>query len=256
MTNIGGETLVARYGDWLRLGLSAQELDDGCRLTTPFLDRHRNLIQVYVDRLANGNLLLSDDGHVMRDLQVSGFELEGERRQEILETTLRSFGIRLHEKELSVETTEDEFPRKKHDLVQAMLAIGDLIVVAQPTVATMFVEDVASFLEANRVQASPRLKLTGSSGLDHSFDFLIPQSNGTPERILKAIATPSRPQFIEVMFAWDDVQDHRPDNSEAFAIINDAERTANPNLLAALGECDIHAVLWSKRQDYVEQLRR
>jgi hypothetical protein len=125
MQTVDCQQLLTNYSDWLRLGLKGVDVANGCRITTPFVDRHHDFLEVYISALPSGQLRLSDDGYVIRDLEISGFELEGERRHDALATILRSFDIRLAEDELVAETTIDAFPRRKHDFIQAMLAIGE-----------------------------------------------------------------------------------------------------------------------------------
>ncbi|MDO8531994.1 MAG: DUF1829 domain-containing protein [Dehalococcoidia bacterium] len=256
MTVLECNELVTRYTEWLRSGVSAQATASGCCITTPFVDRHRDFLQIYVERSPSGKVTLSDDGYMMRDLKISGFELEGERREDAVTTILRSFGVELRGDELAVEATPQNFAQKKHNLIQAMLAVGDLVSLAQPTIAALFIDDVTRYLEANQVRAAPKLKIVGESGLDQSFDFVIPRSNGTPERLLKAVATPNRANIVELMFAWRDVRSTRLEGTVAFAIINDQERKMNPELTGALNSYEITSVLWSERERVVEQFRK
>ena len=114
-----------------------------CVITSPFLDRHHDYLQIYVQRNDSG-LLLSDDGYVLRDLRISGLDLNTERRQEALDQIIRPFGVRLTGDELQVVATERDFAQKKHDLIQAMLAVGDLIHLAQATVISEDVERLSA----------------------------------------------------------------------------------------------------------------
>ena len=53
------QKLINSYVDWLRQGISVEEVGTACELTTPFLDRHNDHLQVYATR-RNGNIILSD----------------------------------------------------------------------------------------------------------------------------------------------------------------------------------------------------
>ncbi len=130
---------------------------------------------------------------------------------------------------------------------------------ARPTVEAIFLEDVSRFLDANGVRAAPRLKLTGDSGLDHRFDFVIPasptQPEAVPERVIKAIGTPNREHVVELMFSWQDVRPNRSPNAKAYAFLNDQERPVNSDLLMALGKYGVMPVKWSARAQYLDALR-
>jgi hypothetical protein len=70
-------------------------IQNGSRLTTPYLDRHNDYLQIYARRL-NGGFLLTDDGYVLEDLQQSGCKIEGPKRQALLKMTLGGFGCMRH----------------------------------------------------------------------------------------------------------------------------------------------------------------
>lgn len=247
--------LISDYASWISSHSVAVASNGGCKISTPFLDRHADQIQIYVDPLPSGSLLVSDDGWALRDLETSGFRLEGERRNEALAAILRRFGVELREDELTAEADPETFPQKKHDLVQAMLAVSDLHVMAQAAVAATFFDDVAVFLENNDVRFTPELKLTGRSGLAQSFDFAIPRSHAQPERVLRVISTPSRANFVELMFAWEDVRESRAPGARAFAVINDQERAPSADHLTALNAYGVENILWTEREKHLRVLQ-
>lgn len=71
-----------------------------------------------------------------------------------------------------------------------MLAVNDMFCLASPTVASVFYEDVVSWLDVCEVRYTPKVKFTGRSGYDHLFDFVIPKSRRHPERIVRAVSRP------------------------------------------------------------------
>ncbi len=76
------QKLIDGYIGWLRQGISVEALGESCELTTPFLDRHNDHLQVYATR-RNGTVVLSDDGYVLSDLRTSGLELDTPKRKMI-----------------------------------------------------------------------------------------------------------------------------------------------------------------------------
>ncbi len=245
--------MVNAYVEWLRQKITVESIDEICEITTPFLDRHNDHLQIYV-RKSNSSLILTDDGYTIRDLKLSGYESTTEKRKQILFSILNGFGARLEGDEILVEAKPEEFPQKKHNLIQAMLAINDLFVLAPPTVAGIFKEDVEAYLRLHSIRYTPSVKFTGKSGLDHSFDFVVPASQTKPERILRAINRPSRQNITMLIFSWADTREARPVESSAYGVLNDIEQTVNPDLLGALHSYGIKPLLWTKREDYVEEL--
>ncbi len=192
MTTFDCQLLVEQYSEWIREGLNVEEKNGSCVITSPFLDRHHDYLQIYVQQSETG-YSLSDDGYTLRDLKISGLEINTERRTEALHNAIRPFGIQLSGDELQIAAdTISDFPQKKHDLIQAMLAVGDLIHLAQATVTIVFKEDVGRYLRAQGVQLVPDVRLTGTSGFHHPFDFVVGQTPNNPERYVRAINTPTR----------------------------------------------------------------
>ena len=136
--------------------------------------------------------------------------------------TLNGFEVKLKDGALMVMASKDDFPMRKHNLVQAMLAVNDLFYLASPMVSSLFLEDVVAWLDENEIRYTPNVKFTGKSGYDHLFDFVIPKSKKQPERVIQAINRPSRNEAHAVAFAWFDTRDVRPLDCRAYAILNDS----------------------------------
>ena len=247
------EHLVDAYVNWLRKGLSVEELESACELTTPFLDRHNDHLQIYAIK-QDGKILLSDDGYILSDLRTSGLDLNTPKRREILESVLNGFGVKMEGKQLLVEASQRNLGQRLHALVQAMLAVNDMFVMAQPRVAGFFWEDVREFLDQHEIRYSPRVKISGRSGFDHAIDFLIPKSRTRPERFVQAINAPNKNTIGTYLFALGDTREARGKDSEAYAFLNDRDREVGGEVIEALEAYEVKAVLWSRRKDYVQAL--
>jgi hypothetical protein len=99
--------------------------------------------------------------------------------------TLDGFGVKLNSEAIEVQATPEDFPLRKHNLVQAMLAVNDLFYLSKPIVESLFYEDVVTWLDANDIRYTPSVKFTGISGYDQPFDFAIPKSR--PHAAIKGI---------------------------------------------------------------------
>jgi hypothetical protein len=246
------QQLVEAYVEWLRRGITAETVGSACELTTPFLDRHNDHLQIYASR-QNGKFMLSDDGYIVSDLQSSGLDLNTPRRKAVLETTLRGFGVHLNEGRLSIEASERNLGQRVHSLIQAMLALNDMFVLAQSRVASFFWEDVREFLDEHDVRYSPRVKLAGKTGYDHTIDFLIPRSRIMPERLVQAINAPNKTTIANYLFLVTDTRESRED-AEAYAFLNDQDRDVGGDVIEALEAYQVHPALWSRREQFAEQL--
>jgi len=223
-------------------------------ITTPYLDRHNDYLQIYVQR-QNGSYLLTDDGYTISDLLQSGCRLDTPKRASLLQMTLNGFGVKRVGDALEVKTTKAEFGLRKHNLLQAMLAVNDLFYLASPIVFSLFYENVVAWLEDNEIRYVEKAKFTGKSGYDHLFDFVIPKSKTQPERVLQAVNCPNRNEAQAVAFAWLDTKEVRPPDSKAYALLNDTDREAQPTVLDALRSYQVTPISWSQRDAAVAELK-
>lgn len=248
------ERLLHDYRAWLRDKTTLRQLNgDWVEITTPYIDRHNDSLQIYV-RSENGGYLLTDDSYTIHDLESSGCNLRTEKRQDLLKMTLNGFGVKLQNEALQINATAENFPLRKHSLIQAMLAVNDLFYLAKPVVESLFFEDVISWLEANEIRYTPKVKFTGTSGYDHLFDFVIPKSRSQPERILQAVTRPSRETALSFINAWTDTRQVRSPVSKAFAILNDTEQPVSGSVMDALRNYQIQPVQWHDRAQIVPEL--
>lgn len=245
--------LLDQYIAWLKDKTMLRQVNGWVEITTPYMDRHNDYLQIYVKK-EKGGFLLTDDGYIIEDLQRSGCKLDSPKRQELLKMTLNGFGVQLDGNGLVVNASSENFALRKHNLVQAMLAVNDLFYLAVPMVASLFLEDVTLWLDLHAIRYTPKIKFTGKSGYDYLFDFVIPKSKMQPERILKAINQPSRDTAQTVTFAWIDTREVRSPDSRAYAFLNDSERTPSVSVIDALQNYDVHPVLWSERENVREEL--
>src|SRR5207253_9418263 len=125
------QRLLDVYHAWLKDKTALRQVGDWIEITTPYLDRHNDYLQIYA-RKSNGSYVLTDDGYTIDDLEASGCKLESPKRQDLLRTTLNGYGVQLEDHRLEVHATPDNFALRKHNLVQAMLAVNDMCYLTVP----------------------------------------------------------------------------------------------------------------------------
>ena len=62
------------YLVWLKDKTALREVGRWVEITTPYLDRHNDYIQIYASK-ANGDFVLTDDGYTIDDIEQSGCKL-------------------------------------------------------------------------------------------------------------------------------------------------------------------------------------
>jgi hypothetical protein len=246
-------SLIDQYYTWLRDKTVWRQIKDWAEITTPYLDRHNDYIQLYL-RQEGDKYLLTDDSHTITDLIQSGCSLDTAKRQKLLQMTLHGFGVHLHDQALEVQATPANFALRKHNLLQAILAVNDLFYLASPTVASFFFEDVALWLDSHDIRYTERVKFAGHSGYDHMFDFVIPKSKRQPERILKVLNNPNKDYAKATAFSWLDTREARSPEATSFAVLNDEGSEVASTVIEALQNYEITPMPWTRRDEMLERL--
>lgn len=250
-----GKNLKNSYLEWLKEKIIITERADAIEITTPLLDRHNDHLQIYV--MPQGNeLRLTDDGYIISDLIMSGCDIHtSKKRREMLQTILNGFGVnKTNDDELFIQCRIEDFPQKKHMLLQAMISVNDMFMTSKQSVQSLFYEDVEKLLEVNDVRYTDHVSFSGKSGYMHKFDFVVPKSKKSPERIIQAVNSPTKDRSQSLLFAWSDTREARRHESTLYAFLNDSTRPVSDEVIGALQKYDVKPVLWSQRERYIEEL--
>ena len=252
---IDANSFIDSYISWLKQNTTALSLEDGViEISSPFLDRHNDYIQIYIVKKAD-NYLITDDGYTVSELELSGLSFNTQKRKDELDTILTSFGVSLDDNNaLYSKCTTSNFPAKKHNLMQAMLAINDLFVLSQPNIVSHFLQDVEAYLRENSIRFTKNIKFAGKSGFDHAYDFVISQSAAKPDRLVRTINNLDRSSTSNLIFSWNDTLQTRSPDTQFYIFVNDVEKNAPVNCIDALGEYGIIPVLWSEKELALEAL--
>jgi len=246
-------SLVENYRSWLRDKTALREVNNYVEITTPFLDRHNDFIQIYAQK-RDRDFLLTDGGNTIDDLESSGCGLDTPKRQDLLRSTLAGFGVSLEQGALVVHALPENFPLRKHNLIQAILAVNDLFYLAQPYVESFFFDDVLAWLDEKNIRYTPNVSFRGKSGYEHRFHLAIPKSTRAPERLVQAITNPTKDAAMTLAFAWHDTREVRPPGSMAFAVLNDREKQLSAAVSEALDTYEVTPVPWTVRQTFEDRL--
>jgi hypothetical protein len=249
------DLLVSSYVSWLKNDISAKVMSESTsELTTPFIDRHNDHLQIYAERREPDLFLLTDDGYIWSELKSCGVETRGSRREELVRGLLSGYGVRLEGRELQIESSSAELGRKIHNLLQAMLSLDDMFVLAQPAGGTTFIHDVAHFFDESDIRYTSAAKFSGKSGLDHLINFVIPKSRRAPERFVQVINSPRRDRVQNLLFAVNDTRNARQGETVFYALVNDARRGVDAEVATAFDAYNVKARTWSQRRDMIEEL--
>jgi hypothetical protein len=71
------QKLLNDYQVWLKDRTVLRQIDDWVEITTPYLDRHNDYVQIYAKK-TNGGFTLTDDGYTIDDLEQGGCKPAGQ----------------------------------------------------------------------------------------------------------------------------------------------------------------------------------
>jgi len=217
--------LVKTYPEWISKQITVRNIGEYEEITTPFLDRHNDWIQIYAKKVDENKYLLTDGGYTIQDLKNSGVSIDAGRRNTIFLSSLSGFGVKLqNEDELTIQATKTNFPQKKHNLIQAILSVNDMINLSSTTTTHLFAEDVKKWIREKNVRFNEKMEVIGESGLYHKFDIVIPPSpdGKYPERFIQPYNSLNYQQIRALAFDWCDIKDER--NAKLIVIINSEDK--------------------------------
>ncbi len=253
MYDING--LVDKYIDFIKESIIIDKIEDNVfEIETPFLDRRNDFITIYAifDKNNKNNIILTDNGMTLTGLELSGLEFNSPKRTKELLTVLNGFGVQQDKKKsLFVNATAENFAHKKHNLIQALLSVNDMFVLAQSKVMNLFFEDVGLYFDEKDIRYTSNIILEGKSHFNHKFEYLIPKSKNAPERTIKLLNRPKAENLKATLFAFEDTREKR--NGNGYIILND-EVNIKADLLGAINEYGIKPILWSQKNNFIDEL--
>lgn len=238
------DALINDYLNFLKKEITCTKMGEYYEITTPFLDAYNDYLQFYVKQ-EKSKVFFTDDGFAVQSLNSMGVALTKKRKDQISQIA-KQFGVRFENSELNAEADVSEFGKKKHMFVQALLRINDMYMTAQNKVSSFFLDDVNEYFAQNEIYVSENITITGQTGFNHLYDFLLPRSKQKPERFCSIVNHPTRTNIENSIFSWLDTKKVRKNDSQFILFVNDS--TAIPHgVEAAVTNYDIALAKWSER---------
>lgn len=243
------------YLKWLSDQLTERQINATTwEITTPFLDRHNDYTQVYIQELEQNFYRLSDDAYTLSDLRMSGLEIGTPKRKNLLGDILRRRGVHWDAStdELWLTSTKDNLGEAQHNLLQSMLDVNDLFYTHSRHIKNLFLEDVQSFFDFHEIYYSKDISIKGVSGYTQTFEFIMQRNRSQPERFIKVMNKPDRANAERSIFSWEDIRSNRNTDSQLIILMNDENTPCPTNIITMLEAYHIKTVLWSTKVDSIE----
>lgn len=249
------EKSIEEYYNWLkeRTIVTKDNLTGWHTITTPFIGMFNDCIEIYA-KYDNNNIILSDDGITLSNLELSGVPIaRSPKRKEWLDMILLNYGVHLRENELQISGNGKNIHQKKHNLICAISEISDMAMMAKHTVSSIFKEDVREYLNEQNIIYTPQFIAKGSTGIEFTFDFRIAGRNN--ELVLKSFNSLNKINVPNFLFGWNDIKPAREKISnkelKSLAIVNDMDKEIKTEYIDALKSKGADYILWSERHEPV-----
>lgn len=243
---------VKQYTDWLNKNITQSEISENLyEITVPFLDRHNDYMQIYIDSNNEKDILIHDYGYILDDLSMSGFDINTPKRKEILNLTLKKFSIQLDDRNyLNTRVNNiNDLPDAKHRLIESMIYINDMFTLNKNNTLNLFMEDVRLYFDNNNIYYSEDIKFSGKSSFIHTFDYSLQRNKYHPERLLRLMNNPNRKDmFSSIMFSWEDTKPTRKNDTELIVLLNDNNKVSSEilNGFNNYSNDGVKSIMWSK----------
>jgi len=120
--------MIDGYARWLADNTELQQALDGwTEITTPFLDRHNDCLQIYLRREAEGGWTLTDFAYTIRNLSTAGIDAEAPQMRRFINEAIIGQGVRRDGEDICASARNSaDLPDRLHALIQAMLAVDGI----------------------------------------------------------------------------------------------------------------------------------
>ena len=246
--------LLESHRKWLSENTSFTILDDSIEINLPFLNCHNDYIQVYLVKKGD-SYTLSDDGETIDDMRSCGLEFNSPKRLRLLSSAIIGFSVVNDNGILKVDATKEDFGVKLNSLIQAILAVNELLVLAQPVFPSDFRSNVEDWLRKNHIEFHGSKNIVGKSGVNHYFDFTIASQSNNLSQMVKLVNKPSMDIAKKIVFTSIDMPSMYSVDSTVVALLNDPENSNLSRFRHVLKHYSIETVHWSKRNESFTNLR-
>lgn len=246
------EVLVNQYITWYKDEIKIKKLQDSSVIMTPFLDQNNDYISIYVE-LEGDEIILSDDGYYLNNLEMYGVNIT-KNRKEIIDNICSQFDAFIEDSEITIKCHKREYPAAMHRMIQVILSIDDLYNISQGRIKSLFFDDVKAYFDSKEIYYTENVQFSGKTKYTHKFDFLFQRNKDNPERICKLLNNATKTNMATLIFSWLDTKETRGDMSKLFVLIND-ENKIDKGVVNGFSEYEITPYKWSEIENHISSFR-
>lgn len=246
------EKLLNDYLSWYQKKYSIKQLKDAHEIVTPFVNHINDRISLFVEFEKDGSVVITDDGVTIDELNMHGLDLQTAVRQKILKDTLKNFNLELEGEIISVKVEDQkQFMQAKHNLIQGILQIYDLVFTTRSNVSSLFKEEVLNYFFEHDFAGTPGPDLLGASGIKHSVDYSMGATRKRPLTLVKLLQSSRFNDVAAQKYISEDLKNGLSDKKTKVryvVIVNDVEHSVPKKSELVAKDIGIDLLPWSDKK--------
>ena len=187
-------------------------------ISFPFVLSGGHFVELKVESLLDNHIQLSDMGHVLGELFLSGINITG-KKQRIMNEVVEKYELQVKEDKIIAQAKIADAGNLVHAMIQALIKIGDLRffqevkMIHEDSITRNLRKIITEVRPSIPYSAGPKAVVEGKEEPEHRVDIAI--TNGTPLGVIKAIDS-KQPKTLQTMVeAWaykfEDIHQANPD---------------------------------------------
>ncbi len=239
--------LMDDYLKWYKDDTILSKIDEIQVISTPYTNHIGDRINLYVEKISDYDIRVSDDGETLNELSMVNYEFNSQTRQKHLNTIIYSNGLRIDKNTNSIyiEIIRKDFGKGKHKLIEGINKVYDLLFTKKENVKKMFLEDVLDFFKEEDFGGVSAVRKKGASGIDHGVDYILGVTSKRKETLMQAVNNSDFDSFARQYYIFDDILKLYMDEINYVVIIN---KPIPEKVQKALASSPLQIIQWTSKK--------
>ena len=115
--------------EWIAGNYQIKSFDDGDEIMTPFTNIIGDRIAIYISKIDNNKIQLSDDGNTLNDLALLDIDIKNNEKSKIIKDILHPSQVQLTNNQiLKINGQKEDFKIMEQDLIQTILKLDNSLI--------------------------------------------------------------------------------------------------------------------------------
>ena len=115
--------------EWITDDYQIKSFDHGDEIMTPFTNIIGDRIAIYISKIDNNRMQLSDDGNTLNDVALLGIDIKNNEKSKIIKDILHLSKVQLTNNQiLKINGQKEDFKIMEQDLIQTILKLDNSLI--------------------------------------------------------------------------------------------------------------------------------